>query len=435
MFRKESRDEVRIVVITSPDDREYYSDILTRDHFLGSSQVNRNTIIHVARRGREDIGILTWERAVRKRFSMRDRIVGWTESQRDERLKFCIENRRFYMFLNEQNYASHVMSQSLKRLSEDARREYGHEVLLAETFVDPERGHDGACYLASGWSNMGLTVGGKGPDTRSKKLYLIKPLKAEALAKLKAPELSASDLQNKRQKVLLLEQLDFRGLCNALDKVPEYRKNKGTFPLTPLLALIISAALGGNYTMSAISRWIGSLSREYLKSLKLRRHPSYAAIRRVIIGIDQDALTKHLAGWLQTQSKKMHIAPSLRVLSLDGKALRAASKAGSEDIHVLSLVDSIHHILLGQVKVDSKTNEITYAIPLLEAAGELDAETMVTADALHTQEKLADYVQKKTLSTSFPSKETSHRSRLPSSRPLKNYGRPRIVRSTRVMEE
>ena len=88
---------LKIVLITEPGEVEFYSDVITRNHYLESSAVNRNTIIHVARRGREDVAVLTWEPGVRRWFSMRDRLIGWTASQREQRLRHCIENRRFLM--------------------------------------------------------------------------------------------------------------------------------------------------------------------------------------------------------------------------------------------------------------------------------------------------------------------------------------------------
>ena len=42
--------------------------------------------------------------------------------------------------------------------------------------------------------------GGRGPQEWSKKHYFIKELKREALSKLKAPELSASDIENPRRQ-------------------------------------------------------------------------------------------------------------------------------------------------------------------------------------------------------------------------------------------
>lgn len=56
------------------------------------------------------------------------------------------------------NLASRLMKLCLQRLSQDWQEYYGHEVLLAESFVDRQRCL-GTCYKASGWTRLGQTQG------------------------------------------------------------------------------------------------------------------------------------------------------------------------------------------------------------------------------------------------------------------------------------
>ena len=186
---------VGLNLIREPEEIEYYSDIVTRYHYLGSSEINRNTIVHVAKRRGELLGIVTWEPGVRRWFGLRDRVIGWSKEQKTQRLKYCVENRRFLLLKKEANLASKVLGLSAARLNQDGKRMFGHEFMLAETFVDPSQGYDGTCYKAAGWSEVGLTQGGRGPNRRSKKLYFIKELQKQALGKLKAPEFTASDVK------------------------------------------------------------------------------------------------------------------------------------------------------------------------------------------------------------------------------------------------
>jgi len=53
-------------------------------------------------------------------------------------------------------------------------------------------------------TDAGLTLGGKGKRKQSQKRYFVKELKKDALAKLRAPELSASDTTNPRQSIFYL---------------------------------------------------------------------------------------------------------------------------------------------------------------------------------------------------------------------------------------
>lgn len=66
--------------------------------------------------------------------------------------------------------------------------------------------------------------------------------------------------------------------------------------------------------------------------------------------------------------------------------MRGSGPAGSQ-VHLLAVLDQHTRIVLGQVDVDGKTNELTRFRPLLEAL-DLTGVT-VTADALHTQREHA----------------------------------------------
>jgi predicted transposase YbfD/YdcC len=59
-------------------------------------------------------------------------------------------------------------------------------------------------------------------------------------------------------------------------------------------------------------------------------------------------------------------------------------------VHLLAALDQRAGVVLGQVGVDGKTNEITRFAPLLEP---LDlAGCVITADALHTQREHAEFL-------------------------------------------
>lgn len=80
-----------------------------------------------------------------------------------------------------------------------------------------------------------------------------------------------------------------------------------------------------------------------------------------------------------------------RVYSVDGKMLRGSGPAGSQ-VHLLAVLDQHTGIVLGQVNVDGKTNELTRIRLLLEAL-DLTGVT-VTAVALHTQREHARWLAK-----------------------------------------
>ena len=54
--------------------------------------------------------------------------------------------------------ASHLLALSVRRLSADWQRRYGHAVGLTETFVEDAR-FAGTAYQAAGWLRLGQTTG------------------------------------------------------------------------------------------------------------------------------------------------------------------------------------------------------------------------------------------------------------------------------------
>jgi hypothetical protein len=76
------------------------------------------------------------------------------------------------------------------------------------------------------------------------------------------------------------------------------------------------------------------------------------------------------------------------VVAVDGKTLRGSGHHGAAQVHLLAVMDHTSRGVLCQAGVDGKTNEITQFRPLLDR---LDlADTVITADALHTQREHAD---------------------------------------------
>src|SRR5664279_6508952 len=96
-------------------------------------------------------------------------------------------------------------------------------------------------------------------------------------------------------------------------------------------------------------------------------------------------ITKSFGGWTEGLRKKI----SGEIVAIDGKTLRRShhkSEAKSA-IHMVSAWGRENGLVLGQIKVDEKSNEIT-AIPQLLRTLEL-SECIVTIDAMGTQKEIA----------------------------------------------
>lgn len=113
--------------------------------------------------------------------------------------------------------------------------------------------------------------------------------------------------------------------------------------------------------------------------------PSHDTFGRVFSLIDQKAFAESFRNW--TEGLRREVA--VEIVAIDGKTLRRShDKArGKSAIHIVSAWGRENGLVLGQVKVDEKSNEST-AVPELLRNLEL-AGCIVTIDAMGTQKKIA----------------------------------------------
>ncbi len=122
--------------------------------------------------------------------------------------------------------------------------------------------------------------------------------------------------------------------------------------------------------------------------LPVRVLPAESTVRRLLARVDGDALDRAVGRWLADRLPK---ATGLRGLAVDGKSLRGAAKANGRKIHLLAALEHATGLVLAQMDVGEKTNEITCFQPLLDTLADL-AGVVVTSDAMHTQREHADYL-------------------------------------------
>lgn len=160
-----------------------------------------------------------------------------------------------------------------------------------------------------------------------------------------------------------------------------------SYPLVEVVLIGICAVLCGAETWTEVEEF-GESKREWLgKCLKLDQGiPSHDTFRRVFSLLPAELFETRFREWVETT---FQVQPG-QVIAIDGKTVRGAG------LHALHLVSAWAHqsgIVLGQRKVDEKSNEIT-AIPQL-----LDdlylAGAIVTLDAMGTQTKIAQKIRDK----------------------------------------
>src|SRR5512147_2133112 len=113
--------------------------------------------------------------------------------------------------------------------------------------------------------------------------------------------------------------------------------------------------------------------------------PSHNTIARVFAQLDPDEFRDAFLGWIGALQE----ATGRRVVAIDGKTLRRSfdRAKGKSALHLVHAWATANHLLLGQVAVDDKSNEIT-AIPELLRMLELSG-AIVTIDAMVCQKEIA----------------------------------------------
>ncbi len=187
-------------------------------------------------------------------------------------------------------------------------------------------------------------------------------------------------------------------LAQALADVPDFRQAQGRrYELLPVLLLACVAVLCGCRSESAIAEWGLNYGAGWLQRLgfKRGRGPSQSTLHRIFKGIDHDRLEGALSRWAQAVISRLSGSrrAELQGLSLDGKTLCGSAKQDARDAHLLSCISQSLGIVLAQVAVSDKSNEIGHAEELL--AGLVLTGKVITGDALLTQRHLCAGIRKR----------------------------------------
>lgn len=188
-------------------------------------------------------------------------------------------------------------------------------------------------------------------------------------------------------------------LLDALTEVPDPRDPRGIrYPLSAVLAVAVCAVMAGASSFAAITDWLHDLDEHARTRLGFGDAvPAGTTMWRLLIRLDPTLLATVLASWLHARTRRPVPPPRRyrRVIAVDGKTLRGARLGDGRHVHLLSALDTTTGLVLAQVTVDTKSNEITSFAPLLDAVeqvlGTLNG-VLFIADALHTQTAHADEV-------------------------------------------
>ena len=176
-------------------------------------------------------------------------------------------------------------------------------------------------------------------------------------------------------------------LFTHLDSLPEPRREASVeHPLSSVLFIAVCAVICGADTWKGIAAW-GEAKMPWLSTFLDLPHgtPSHDTFRRIFMLLSPDAFAQAFAAWM----KEAVTLTEGTVVALDGKCLRRSRcKAdGKAPIHMVSAFAAENRVVIGQVKTEEKSNEITAIPELLSLLGLKGC--LVTIDAMGCQKAIA----------------------------------------------
>ena len=181
-------------------------------------------------------------------------------------------------------------------------------------------------------------------------------------------------------------------LITFLTEVKDPRKNPNDcdHKLIDVLMIAICCIMSGGDSWEDMELY-GQLKFDWLKTfLELPNDvPSHDTFYRVFTLLDPESFQTCFMRWIKSAFPKGLPGDQTDIIPIDGKAIKGSKGKGKgkRAVHMVSAWSHRLGLVLGQKKVDSKSNEITAVPSLLEA---LDLKgALITADAISCQKSIA----------------------------------------------
>ncbi len=190
--------------------------------------------------------------------------------------------------------------------------------------------------------------------------------------------------------------IDLGSLYDYLSQLEDRRSARGVrYSLVTILVFVVLAKLSGEDRLTGISEWVWHRKEALAQALNLT-HPqaphrtTYSRILGEVINIEEFDVVVHkfftracdITGDIACDGREWI------QLTVDGKTLRGSIVTGqTRGVHLLAAYDPAQGLVLAQVEVDGKENEIKAAPRLLQC---IDLRgKVVSADAMLTQRQVS----------------------------------------------
>ena len=178
--------------------------------------------------------------------------------------------------------------------------------------------------------------------------------------------------------------------CMADLKDPRVSDNQ-IHPFGSMIGIVLCAVIAGANGISDIHHYATS-KREWLSSwLNLEVGvPSYASFWWLLVRLDPTHCERLFRNWL----KALNPAELKEIIAVDGKRVRDASQKRPESVlHMVSAWSSARGLILGQLKTEEKSNEITAMPELIDSLDITGA--VITSDAMGCQKAIRRKIVRK----------------------------------------
>ena len=160
-----------IELVSRTPKEKFYNGLIGAHHYLGYGQGTGEQLKYLIFLEARPLAALGFSAAA-WRVACRDQFIGWDDPARQKNLPLVVNNHRFLIlpWVKITNLASWILAHVTRRLRQDWRTVYAHDLALVETFVEKNRFH-GTCYRAANWFAIGETVG-RGRNDRHNNNFL-----------------------------------------------------------------------------------------------------------------------------------------------------------------------------------------------------------------------------------------------------------------------
>lgn len=180
-------------------------------------------------------------------------------------------------------------------------------------------------------------------------------------------------------------------LLEMLEEVPDCRSGNAIrhqFKDILMIGLLCVICNGDTFTDMEL---FGQTHEDILRQFLDLPHgiPSHDVFRSVFGKLDPEALKKGFDAWTGALRDEIQGHP----ISIDGKTIRRSQHGAVKAKHIVSAFASDMQLVLGQLAVDEKSNEITAIPKLLEMF--CVKGNIITIDAMGTQKEIAGLIHQK----------------------------------------